>query len=289
MKPRGLGRIFQPRYRDRDGAVRRSAVWWIQYSHRGETHRESSRSTDRADAVRLLRRRMGEIGQGRRIAPSVERTTFEDLAELLLEDYRANGRRSLRRAEQSLAHLRAFFGLELASEVDEARVRAYVHGRQEEGARNATINRELAALKRAFRLGEIAQKVARVPHVAMLRESAPRKGFFEPGHLEQLLSHLPEPVRPVIQVAYVTGWRLKSEILTRRWQHVDLEAGWLRLDPGETKNGDGRMFPLTPELATALTRQRRWETRSGVGRAARSSGCSSGLTAAPCGISGGRG
>ena len=52
-----------------------------------------------------------------------------------------------------------------------------------------------------------------------------------------------------MEVAYITGWRMKSEILTRSKSHLDLEAGWLRLDPGETKNLEGRMFPLTPECA----------------------------------------
>ena len=49
---------------------------------------------------------------------------------------------------------------------------------------------------------------------------------------------------------------MKSEILTRQWQHVDFRAGWLRLEPGETKNGKGRMFPLTPELRVALEHER---------------------------------
>src|SRR5208337_3450708 len=57
-----------------------------------------------------------------------------------------------------------------------------------------------------------------------------------------------EAIRPVLEVGYITGWRITSDILTRQKRHVDLEAGWLRLDPGESKNGEGRMFPLTPEL-----------------------------------------
>ena len=68
-------------------------------------------------------------------------------------------------------------------------------------------------------------------------------------------SHLSADLRPVVEVAYITGWRVRSEILTRQWRHVDLEAGWLRLDPGETKNGEGRMFPITPELRVVLERQ----------------------------------
>jgi hypothetical protein len=45
-------------------------------------------------------------------------------------------------------------------------------------------------------------------------------------------------------------------LLTRQWKHVDLNAGWLRLDPGETKNGEGGSFPLTPQLRTVLEAQR---------------------------------
>jgi len=48
---------------------------------------------------------------------------------------------------------------------------------------------------------------------------------------------------------YITGWRVKSEILTRQWAHVDFHSGWLRLEPGETKNAEGRQFPLTPRPA----------------------------------------
>jgi len=53
---------------------------------------------------------------------------------------------------------------------------------------------------------------------------------------------------------YITGWRVKSEILTRQWAHVDFHSGWLR--PGETKNAEGRQFPLTPALRAVLERQR---------------------------------
>ena len=49
---------------------------------------------------------------------------------------------------------------------------------------------------------------------------------------------------------------MPSELLSRQWRHIDFTAGWLRLDPGETKNGQGRMFPLIPELRAVLEAQR---------------------------------
>ena len=185
--------------------------------------------------------------------PDIEKTTFKDLAKILLDDYKANGRQSIRRAKSSTQNLRRFFADSRAIDITEDRLNTYIVFRQEEKAANATINRELAALKRAFRLA--GRKVGQLPRFRMLRENNARKGFFEAEQFRAVLQHLPEHLKPVFEVAYITGWRVSSELLTRKWQHVDLENGWLRLDPGESKNSEGRMFPLTPELRDILSRQ----------------------------------
>ena len=86
------------------------------------------------------------------------------------------------------------------------------------------------------------------PHIALLREDNARQGFFDSEQLRDVLKHLPEELRPVVRFAYITGWRAKSEVLTLDWRHVDLKAGEVRLEPGTTKNKDGRTFPFTSEL-----------------------------------------
>jgi len=255
-KPRGFGRIYQPTYRDkRTGERKVSAVYWIRYWFRGLEHAESSGSVRYAHALALLRRRQAEMGQGRLVGPDVERTLFDDLAEMLLTDYRINMRRSLDRMEGAIGHLGETFGGMRALDITADRIAAYVERRQTEGAANATINRELAALKRMFRLGEWAGRVVGRPHIALLREDNVRTGFFEAEQFRAVLARLPGDLKPVFEIAYVTGWRVRSEILTRQWRHVDFAAGWLRLEPGETKNGEGRQFPLTPELQAVLDRQ----------------------------------
>ena len=89
----------------------------------------------------------------------------------------------------------------------------------------------------------------------MLKEDNVRRGFFERPQFDAVLAHLPEALKPAMQTDYITGWRLRSELFTRQKHHVDLAAGWLRLEPGETKDGRGRMFPLGPELRGVLERQ----------------------------------
>jgi hypothetical protein len=73
QRTRGLGTVY-----------RRGNVWWVQYSFLGKVYRESSGSESRPDAVRLLRKRLEEMGRGRLVGPNVERTTFEDLTAMLL-------------------------------------------------------------------------------------------------------------------------------------------------------------------------------------------------------------
>jgi len=56
----------------------------------------------------------------------------------------------------------------------------------------------------------------------------------------------------VVQFAYITGWRLKSEVLTREWRHVDFQNGTVHLLKGETKNRDPRTFVMTQEVRKLL-------------------------------------
>jgi hypothetical protein len=51
------------------------------------------------------------------IGPSVEKTTYEDLEQMLLDHYRTNRLRSLARIEGALQHLRGFFARALALEI----------------------------------------------------------------------------------------------------------------------------------------------------------------------------
>src|SRR6185436_468534 len=80
-------------------------------------------------------------------------------------------------------------------------------------------------------------------------------GFIENADLARLLPHLPTYLSPLVEVAYLTGWR-RGELLNLRWRDVDWQGGELRLH--DSKNGQGRVFPFAfhPRLAEALREQR---------------------------------
>jgi len=235
---------------------RRGTVWWIKYYRNGIPMRESTGSDKEGVAKKLLRTREGDIERGLPITPRTNRVTVSELLDDVLNDYRVNGKRSLHDLETTLTlHVRPALGEHRAANLTTATIRQYIADRQTEGAANATVNRELAAVKRAFNLGMQAGKLTYRPHVPMLRENNVRKGFFEPEQFAALRAKLPALYHPLVTFLFITGWRL-SEVLGLEWRQVDFDAGRVRLDAGTTKNGEAREFPFTVELRGLLTRQR---------------------------------
>ena len=233
-------------------------------------------------ARRLLRLREGDIERGIQITPRVGRLRFEEAAKDLLNDYRVNGRRSLVVAERRIKkHLVPFFCGRRMAVITTADVRSFIAKRQADTIRvrkardirtkagwvtvpeerktvsNGEINRELTLLKRTFNLAIQAGKLIHKPHIPMLVENNVRTGFFEPDQFEAVARHLPPVLSPVVAFAYITGWRIPSEALTLQWPNVDFAAGEVRLDPGTTKNSEGRVFLMTAELRALLEAQ--WE------------------------------
>jgi len=162
-----------------------------------------------------LEQREGEIAQGKVPGVYFDKVTFDELAEDFLADYRINGRKSLERAECSTKRLGDYFGNIRASSIDTPLIKKYIEKRQGEKAANATINRELAALKRAFSLAIMADKIDRCPHIPKIREDNVRKGFFEHSEFLALKDGLPEYLRGFVTFAYRLGWR-KAEITNLR-------------------------------------------------------------------------
>src|SRR5262249_41204203 len=112
-----------------------------------------------------------------------------------------------------------------------------------------------------FSLAMQAGKILHPPYVPMLREDNVRKGFFEADQLAAVRAHLAPELRDVLDFAAITGWRGGPEGLPPERRQVDFKAGEVRLDPGSTKNGEGRVFPMTADLRRLLEARQR-ETKA---------------------------
>jgi integrase len=223
-----------------------SKVWQMAFRINGKVIRESSGETSKKKAEDKLKRRLAEIQTGTFCGPQFERTLIAELAEDFFRDYRINGRKSLDDVEARWElHLKPFLGQMKASEVTKDTLRRYVDHRLQQEASNATINRELAALKRMFNLG-LGDKVARVPKFPRLQERNVRIGFVEDADYAKLAQACSKEglwLRSLYETGYRIGWRI-SELLSLRVAQVDLLNRIIRLEPGQTKNGEARTAPI---------------------------------------------
>ena len=250
----------------------RGRIFWIAYVHPdGRRIRESTHTNRRAVALRLLRKRIGAGANNLAVIPNAEQLTFHDAAKMVINDANANGRKSGQGKRRLDKHLLPFFGGRRLIGITTSDVTAFIAHRKAQGivavrgphkgtrlsdVSNAEINRELQVLKRMFSLAIQSGRLAMKPHIPMLKESAPRSGFFEREQYESVLRHLPAELQPVIAFSYITGWRMAAEVLPLEWRQVDFDAEMVRLAPGTTKNKEGREFPFTADLRAVLLAQR---------------------------------
>jgi len=235
------------------GAVRKiGPAWYIRYSYGGRRREEKTKAQSKTEAEAALRQILTQIDAGM-YDPDAKRTRVSALFREMQRDYGINGRNA-KDLDKRWKHLAQAFGSDLAYHVTTPRISAYIESRLTAGAARATVQREIACLRRMFRLGIQAGKVMRLPHFPAIQIDNVRKGFFERAEFERLRAELPLYLQPVVTVAYWTGWR-RGELLGLEWRQVDLEAGTVRLDPGTTKNKQGRLVYLPPEALDVL---RKW-------------------------------
>lgn len=185
------------------------------------------------------------------------RKTFADLFILIETDYINNGRRSLRNVRGAWkAHLERAFGAHAISDYDPQLVQAYIRSRLESGAKNATVNRELAVLKRLASLAQQTLKtndekllaaLYRWSRVKGLKERNARQGFLKDSEYEALAHATAKQglwLRAMFECACTFGWR-KGELVKLQVHQVDLEDRTISLSPTDTKNGEARTVEMT--------------------------------------------
>jgi integrase len=249
--------------------IRRGSIYYIRYYDlRGRRRLESTHQSDKAEAEKQLRRRLSAKDAGVSPDAASGKLTLREALDDVMNDYRTNKRRSTANVQRRIdKHVLPAFGERRRMiTITTADLRAFVVERQREErddqnrvtkrpASNAEINRELAVIRRAFRLAVQTGRLVQAPYVPMLQEHNVRTGFLEPDQFAAICAHLPNDLRPVVRFAYATGWRCKSEVLPLEWRHIDWAGRCVRLDPSMTKNGEGRSFPFTTEIEQILTDQ----------------------------------
>jgi integrase len=242
-RERGTGSVYQNKG---------SSVWQIKFYDRGKPERESSHSTDKAVAEKLLRRRLAEVTTDTFIPR--QNIKVDALIQDVLADYRKDNRKSTDQVEARWRnHLSEFFSRMKASDVKTDRIERYIKHRLDQGTERATLNRELAVLKRALRLAFRSGKLKALPYVPMLKESNARQGFLELDGYARLAGECAKVglwLRALLETAYTFGFRL-GELRSMRCRQVNLFANTIWLET--SKNGEPRETVMTASVRELLT------------------------------------
>ena len=235
----------------------RGDVWHIRYSSRGRQIRESSESSVFDDADRLLKKRQGEVVTGKFTGLGPERITMGELLAAVEEDYQDNARRSFPQLLSRLKNLRPAFGSIRAADFTSDHLKRYRSSRLASGATRATINREVEVLARAWNLAQRCDppKVTRPFHFPMYDENNIRTGFLEDDGYQALHNALPAYLKPLLLIAYHVPCRL-GELTNLFMTQLDFKANEIVLNPGETKNKDGRHMPMFGPMRECLQMQK---------------------------------
>lgn len=252
MTARGMGSLYL-----------RSDTWWLAVYVNGQRVRISTgikggspghppKEAELFRATKLL-----ELGRGGLAGLTADTLTVREVLDLLIVRYRAEQRPTVAVVECRLKRLVERYGSWKVKDFTMDRILAYaVMRRDQDRAAIATINLELAYLRRAFAIAVECGRLTQIPRVPRLPGTKIRQGFIEPAQFEAILDRLPKRNHPPIRFLAMTGWRL-SEALAMEWRQVGWLAEEIRLPTSKTGEPRALPFSTSPDLRDLLLEQRR--------------------------------
>jgi integrase len=240
------------------GLYRRAkGMWWLAVTVAGRQHHESCHTHNKRLAEKILSIRLAEIAEGRFRLPASNPPLLEDWARGFLETIIHPNTK--RRYTSSVENLRAFFGKTRLSNITGDRIEKFKSERRLAGVGPATVNRDLAVLRRMLKLAARQRLVAQSPFdangVEFLDERSQRRQPHILTFEEQarLLAVAPPRLRVLIVLLTETGLRVNKEALQLEWADIDFANGVIHVRQSKTPAGR-RIVPLSELCKAELLR-----------------------------------
>ncbi len=251
---------------------KRGKIWWYKFNWNGEPIRESTKQGNRrvAEQIEAAKRTAlakGEVGIKER-RPSPTLADFAPKFTAAIETTCGEKPATVSFYKAKLKTLVKHFGARRLEEIEEAQIeqytqmRAKVKSRRKRTLSPASVNRELATLRRLLRLAHEWKILDRVPRIHLLRGEHQRE-FTLDHQQERLYLEAAEAygdLRDVAELLIDTGLRIR-ECLTLEWTDVRLEPaegaahGYLTVRRKNAKNSKSRNVPLTARVVEVLRRR----------------------------------
>jgi integrase len=254
------------------GVYKRGGVWWYKFKFDGESVRESTKQTNKRvaeqiEAARKTALAKGEVGlEEKKHVPTLK--AFGPQFTSAIETRCANKPATVGFYRDKLKQLLEFSKLASTrlDRIDEELIDSYTQCRTRTISRRgkalspASVNRELATLRRLLRLAYDWKLISRVPRIRLLRGERNREFVLAHKEEKTYLAALRQPLKDVAVLLLDTGLRI-GEVLTLEWKDVhlhpakDAKHGYVTVRARNAKNSKTRNIPLTDRAAETLKAQ----------------------------------
>jgi integrase len=256
--------LYRRTWQDKRGKRHTSKVWWMSYMVGGRQVCESTGTTNKRLARKILDLKRAEIAEGRYVTLIKSNVPMlKDYCEEYLKGRTDLSHSTRERYGFSKNNLSKFFGATLLSGITEDRIEAYKQAQLKAELRAAGINRNLSFLRLVLKKAKKERFIAQNPLEGddlFMNEKVERLQA-KPFTLEEetkLLAVAQGYLRPLIMLLVDTGLRVGKEALPLRWDALELDGDnpVVRVRASKTKAGI-RIVPLTGRLKAELLRWRR--------------------------------
>ena len=245
--------------------------YWFIFTYKGKTYRERIGRVGElplTSAKHIASELKSRIIRGEYIPLKEENLTFKEIARKYLEWYRSSRphlrKRTLREMERKIALLNSYFGRMEVVRISEWTIENYKSKRIKEGVKPSTVNNELSTLRAVLRKAKEWGLISKdPPKVRMFKVSDERVRFLSPEELRRLLDACPPYFRPLVEFAVLTGLRA-SELLSLRWENVNIEGEYIEITARTTKTKETRRIPLSPRAVEILKELKAKQKEKGI-------------------------
>jgi len=254
--------LYRRKWRNRDGKFITSPPWWMAYIVDGRQHCESTGTSNKRLAQKILDIRRAEIAEGRfssllKSHPPMLKDYFSKYLDDRM-DLHPNTR--TRYAVSRRALERVFGGMRLPY-ITDARIEQYKADRRKGGTGPAGVNRDLSLLRQVLQQAKKQRYIAQNPlgdreHFLDERKERLQAKPFTVEEEQRLLAVATGYLRPLLMLLLDTGLRPNAEALPLKWTDVDFERGMITVIASKTRAGL-RTVPMTTRLKAELIRWRK--------------------------------
>jgi integrase len=252
MEVENMGTIFKKK---------KSKKWQMGVMVGGRQICRSAHTTNKTVAKKLLARWETEVFEGRFHLIKTNAPTFEEWADQFLLTI-AHLKTRFRYAS-SVNNMKPRFGKLRLSQITPDLIEDFKEQRLADGIGPATVNRDLAVLRRMLRLAERRRFIARTPfaEVELLEErSIRRKPHIATFDEEERILAVADPhIRVLTVLLLETGLRSNREALVLKWEDIDFVTDTIRIRESKTTAGI-RNIPLSGRCKAELLA---WRQRLG--------------------------